>query len=82
MLRRLCDEAGTDFDRIERTCAYAFAPDDGGPASAALVEQLKGLAAAGIQTVIGRVDGDDPRPGIENLGRHVIPAVADLEVTL
>ena len=82
VLRRLCDEAGTDYDRIERTCAYAFAPDDGGPASAALVEQLKGLAAAGIQTVIGRVDGDDPRPGIENLGRHVIPAVADLEVTL
>ena len=75
------DDAGTDFDRIERTCAYAFAPDDGGPASAALIEQLRGLAAAGIQTVIGRVDGDDPRPGIENLGRHIVPAVADAEVT-
>ena len=30
VLRRACDDAGTDFDRIERTCAYAFAPDDGG----------------------------------------------------
>jgi F420-dependent oxidoreductase-like protein len=81
VLRRACDDAGTDFDRIERTCAYAFAPDDGGPACAALVEQLGGLAAAGIQTVIGRVDGDDPRPGIERLGRHIVPAVADEEVT-
>ena len=80
VLRRACDDAGTDFDRIERTCAYAFAPDDGGPASAALIEQLQGLAAAGIQTVIGRVEGDDPRPGIEHLGRHIVPAVAEQEV--
>jgi hypothetical protein len=81
VLRRACDDAGTDFDRIERTCAYAFAPDDGGPTCAALIEQLRGLAAAGIQTVIGRVEGDDPRPGIENLGRHLVPAVAEEEVT-
>jgi F420-dependent oxidoreductase-like protein len=81
VLRRACDDAGTDFDRIERTCAYAFAPDDGGPTCAALIEQLRDLAAAGIQTVIGRVEGDDPRPGIENLGRHLVPAVAEEEVT-
>jgi alkanesulfonate monooxygenase SsuD/methylene tetrahydromethanopterin reductase-like flavin-dependent oxidoreductase (luciferase family) len=79
VLRRACDEAGTDYDRIERTCAWSFAPDDGGPATAGLVEQLRGLAAAGIQTVIGRVEGDDPRPGLAHLGRHVVPAVADLE---
>ena len=81
VLRRACDAAGTDYARIERTCAYAF-PAGGGAATATadLIGQLRGLAALGVQTVIGRVDGDDPRPGIENLGRHVVPAVADLEV--
>jgi alkanesulfonate monooxygenase SsuD/methylene tetrahydromethanopterin reductase-like flavin-dependent oxidoreductase (luciferase family) len=80
VLRRACDAAGTDFARIERTCAYAF-PPAGGDVDG-LVEQLRGLAALGVQTVIGRVDGDDPRPGIEQLGRRVVPAVADLEVPL
>jgi hypothetical protein len=28
VLRRQCDSAGTDFDRIDRTCAYAFQVDD------------------------------------------------------
>jgi hypothetical protein len=32
-----------------------------------------------VQTVVGRLDGDDPRPVVEHLGRHVIPAVNDLE---
>jgi len=82
VLRRACDAAGTDFARIERTCAYAFpAGDADAAATGELVEQLRGLAALGIETVIGRVDGDDPRPGIEHLGRHVVPAVADLEVS-
>ena len=79
VLRRLCDDAGTDFEHIERTCAYAFDADDGGPATTQLIDQLKGLAGMGIETVIGRVEGDDPRRGLELLGRHVIPAAAELE---
>jgi F420-dependent oxidoreductase-like protein len=79
VLRRHCDAEGTDFDQIERTCAYAFAADDGGPATDELIRQLSWLAGLGIETVIGRVEGEDPRRAVELLGRHVIPAVRDLE---
>jgi F420-dependent oxidoreductase-like protein len=78
VLRRHCDDAGTDFERIERTCVFAFSPDDGGPATIALIDQLRWLGGLGIDTVIGRLDGDDPRTTIEHLARHVLPAVEDL----
>ncbi|HEV8299267.1 MAG TPA: LLM class F420-dependent oxidoreductase [Acidimicrobiales bacterium] len=38
VLRRHCDAAGTDFERIERTCAFAFPADDGGPITRELIE--------------------------------------------
>lgn len=78
VLRRHCDDAGTDYERIERTCAFAFAADDGGPATRELIEQLRWLAGLGIETVIGRIDGDAPRAAIELLGHHVVPVAADL----
>ena len=78
VLRRLCDEAGTDYDRIERTCAYAFDVDDGGPRTAALLESLAGLAEAGIDTVIGRVVGVEARAPVEHLVKHVVPAAAEM----
>jgi F420-dependent oxidoreductase-like protein len=78
VLRRHCDNAGTDFERIERTCVFAFSPDDGGPKCAELVEQLRWLASLGIDTVIGRVEGLEQRTPIEQLARHVLPAAAEL----
>jgi alkanesulfonate monooxygenase SsuD/methylene tetrahydromethanopterin reductase-like flavin-dependent oxidoreductase (luciferase family) len=74
VLRRHCEAAGTDYDRIERTCAYAFTPGD----ADGLVEQLRGLAGLGMQTVIGRVDGDDPRTTMEWVAREVKPRLADV----
>jgi F420-dependent oxidoreductase-like protein len=81
VLRRHCEAAGTDYERIERTCAFAFDPDDGGAATNELIEQLRRLAALGIETVIGRLDGDDPRATIDRLARHVVPVAADLTAT-
>jgi F420-dependent oxidoreductase-like protein len=78
VLRRHCDAAGTDFYRIERTCAFAFAPDDGGPATTALIGQLRWLSSLGIDTIIGRIEGLERRTPIELLAHHVIPAVAEL----
>jgi F420-dependent oxidoreductase-like protein len=78
VLHRQCDSAGTDFDRIERTCAYAFQVDDGGPATRELIEQLGWLAGLGIDTVIGRVEGLEQRTPIELLARHVVPVAADM----
>jgi len=79
VLRRSCDTAGTDFASIERTCAYAFTVDDGGPATRDLIGQLRGLADLGIETVIGRVEGIEQRRPLELLARHVVPVVAEFE---
>src|SRR2546425_2836995 len=78
VLKGHCDAAGTDYDRIERTCAFASNPDDDGPHTKELIDQLRWLAGLGVDTVIGRIDGDDPRSTIERLARHVVPAVTDL----
>jgi F420-dependent oxidoreductase-like protein len=78
VLRRHCDQAGTDFNQLERTCVFEFAADDGGPRTAELLERLRWLADAGIETVIGRVPGLEQRTPIELLARHVIPAVTEL----
>jgi hypothetical protein len=77
-LQRHCDDAGTDFERIERTCAFAFPPDDGRVATDELIDQLSWLAALGIDTVIGRLDGDDRRANVEHLACRVVPAVENL----
>jgi F420-dependent oxidoreductase-like protein len=78
VLRRHCDEAGTDFDRLERTCVFEFAADDGGSRTTELLDRLRWLADAGIETVIGRVPGIEHRTPLELLARHVIPAAREL----
>lgn len=78
VLQGHCVEAGTDYDRIERTCAFALDPDDDGPQTKELIDKLRWLAGLGIDTVIGRLDGHDPRTTIERLARHVVPAVGGL----
>ena len=77
VLRRHCDAAGTDFERLERTCAFEFATDDGGPRATDLIRQLRALADSGIDTVIGRIpDAEQLRP-IELVATHIIPAVSE-----
>jgi len=79
VLRRHCDAAGTDFEAIERTCAYAFPADGSDAATKELLGRLQWLADLGIDTVIGRLDGDDPRAATEALVRHVVPAATAIE---
>ena len=43
-----------------------------------LVGRLRSLAGLGIQTVIGFIPPVDPVVRLEEIGREVIPAVADL----
>lgn len=35
------------------------------------------LGELGIDSVVGRIDGDDPRTTLEQVARHVVLAVAD-----
>jgi F420-dependent oxidoreductase-like protein len=75
-LRRLCDEIGRDYDAIEKTCPWRFAVGDDGAGVGALLDQLRGFADLGIQTVIAHVVDDYRIAPIEVMGREVIPAAA------
>jgi alkanesulfonate monooxygenase SsuD/methylene tetrahydromethanopterin reductase-like flavin-dependent oxidoreductase (luciferase family) len=81
VLRRHCDAAGTDFNRIERTSAWNFAIDDGGQQTKELLDKLRWFAELGIDTVIGRVvDVEQCRP-LEWLAEQVVPAALELQST-
>lgn len=77
VLRGLCDEAGRDYDTIEKTVPYGFDVGERGEKTGELIEQLRGLATLGVETVIGWVVGVDRITPIEIMGREVIPAVAE-----
>ncbi len=77
VLRRHCDAEGRDYDAIEKTCAYHFALGEDREKVGEVIAGLRGLAAQGIETVIGIVAGPDPVATVEIVGREVIPAVAD-----
>lgn len=77
VLRRLCDEAGRDYAAIEKTCPYYFDVGENGSKVGVLIDQLRGFARMGIQTVYGRVVNDYQVTPIEIMGREVIPAIAN-----
>ena len=78
VLRRHCVTEERDYDTIEKTCMFYFNIGDDGRKRGELIEQLRGLAAHGIETVIGRVEGGHRITPIEAIARDVIPTVADL----
>jgi F420-dependent oxidoreductase-like protein len=78
LLKRLCDEAGRDYDAIEKTAPFGFDVGERGEKAAELIGQLEWLAGMGIETVLGWVVGVDRITPLEIMGREVIPAVAEL----
>jgi F420-dependent oxidoreductase-like protein len=78
VLRRACDEAGTDYDAIEKTAPFRFDVGDDGSGVEALVGQLRWLGSMGIETVFGYVTGAERIRPIEVIGREVIPAIAEI----
>ena len=77
VLRRHCEVEGRDYDKIEKTCAFAFDVGDDGKKVDDLIEQLRWLAGMGIETVIGMVPNVDRIKPLEIIGREVVPAMAD-----
>ena len=80
LLKRLCDEAGRDYDAIEKTAPFGFDVGEHGEKAGEVVEQLRWLAGMGIQTVLGWVVGVDRIEPLEIMAREVIPAVEELAV--
>jgi alkanesulfonate monooxygenase SsuD/methylene tetrahydromethanopterin reductase-like flavin-dependent oxidoreductase (luciferase family) len=78
LLRRLCDEAGRDYDAIEKTVPFGFDVGPDGRKAGAVLERLRWLAGLGVETVIGWVVGVDRIAPLEVMGREVIPAAAEL----
>jgi F420-dependent oxidoreductase-like protein len=78
VLRQLCEAEGRDYDAIEKTCPWRFDVGDKGSKVNELIEQLRGFAGMGIQTVFGQVVDAHRIAPIEVMGREVLPAVAAL----
>jgi len=78
VLRRHCEEEGTDYDSIEKTCAFAFDVGESGEKVDELIGQMRWLSGMGIETVIGFVPRVDRTSPLEIIGREVIPVVANL----
>jgi alkanesulfonate monooxygenase SsuD/methylene tetrahydromethanopterin reductase-like flavin-dependent oxidoreductase (luciferase family) len=74
LLRRLCDEAGRDYDVIEKTAPFAFDVGEDGSKVGDLLDKLRWLAGMGIEMVSGWVVGVDRITPIQVMGREVIPA--------
>jgi alkanesulfonate monooxygenase SsuD/methylene tetrahydromethanopterin reductase-like flavin-dependent oxidoreductase (luciferase family) len=77
-LRRHCADVGTDYESIEKTCAFRFDVGERGEKTDELVGQLRWLAGMGIETVIGFVPDVDRISPLETIGRDVIPTVANV----
>jgi F420-dependent oxidoreductase-like protein len=78
LLRRLCEEAGRDYDAIEKTAPFAFDVGENGSGVGELMRRLRWLASMGIETVLGWVVGADTIKPIEIMAREVVPAAAEL----
>jgi alkanesulfonate monooxygenase SsuD/methylene tetrahydromethanopterin reductase-like flavin-dependent oxidoreductase (luciferase family) len=78
VLREHCEAEGTDYDEIEKTCAFAFDVGERAEKVDELIGNLRWLAGMGIETVIGAVPNVDRITPLEIVGREVIPAVADV----
>ncbi|WP_460405428.1 TIGR03560 family F420-dependent LLM class oxidoreductase [Actinophytocola sediminis] len=76
LLRRFCADAGRDYDAIEKTCVLPVDVGEDGDGAAALVDQLRQIAADGVRTVIGIVASANPLRQVEIIGEKVLPAVA------
>ncbi len=78
MLKRACEEAGTDYDAIEKTVPFGFDVGERGEKAGEVIDQLRWLHSMGAETVIGWVVGVDRIKPLEVMGREVIPAVAEM----
>jgi len=78
VLREHCEREGRDYGEIIKTVYYSFDPGEDGKNVGAILTDLEGLAALGVQEAIGSVTGVERIRPLEILGSQVIPQVADL----
>ncbi|MEO9323922.1 LLM class F420-dependent oxidoreductase [Nocardioides sp. C4-1] len=74
VLRRHCDDAGTDYDAIEKSIIWMGDTTD----PDAFLTEMSGYAPLGIQTVVVVPGGDDPVAWTTDMVEKVLPRLADL----
>jgi F420-dependent oxidoreductase-like protein len=75
VLRQHCEQAGRDFDGIEKTVQVQFDVMTGPDSTKALIERLREFAALGFTRAIGSVRAVETLKPLEVLGRDVIPQI-------
>ncbi|GIH66869.1 LLM class F420-dependent oxidoreductase [Microbispora siamensis] len=78
VLRGHCEAEGRDYDAIEKTCILPLTLGPDGSGTDELLGALRGIAAAGVDTVIGILSGPDPRRQVDVVAGKVIPEAAGL----
>ncbi|HMC36513.1 MAG TPA: LLM class F420-dependent oxidoreductase, partial [Actinomycetota bacterium] len=75
VLREHCEREGRDFDSIEKTAMYSIDVGRGGARVDQVIEDLRSLAGAGVQTALGSVRGVADIEPLEIVGREIIPRI-------
>ena len=78
VLRAHCEAEGRPYDEIQKTVGYNFDVGENGERVGQTIEDLKRLAAVGVQVAHGRVQRVWELTPLEVIGKEVFPAVADL----
>ncbi len=77
VLRQHCDDLGRDYAAIDKTALGQVNLGEGGMSSADVIGFCRGLAAAGIDTYIFSVANVQELWQLEQIGREVLPVVAE-----
>jgi F420-dependent oxidoreductase-like protein len=78
VLRGHCADVGRDYDDIEKTVMFPLDPGPDGEKVDSLLEELRRLAALGIEEAHGIVPEVWKIAPLERLGRDVVPVAAEL----
>ena len=77
VLRNHCQDVGRDYNEIERTALGLVQLGDGGMSPADLINTCRDLAEIGIQHFIFSMPNSHEISPIEQIGREVLPIVAE-----
>jgi len=78
VLRAHCEAEGRAYEDVEKTSGYTFDVGENGENVGQVIEDLKGLAAVGVQVAHGRVARVWELTPLEVIGIEIVPAIADL----
>jgi F420-dependent oxidoreductase-like protein len=78
ILREHCANEGRNYDEIEKTIIYRMHLGERGKTADAVVQELGAYAEAGVQTVLGALQGMEHGTPFEIVGRDIIPQLAAL----